>query len=1319
MYELLSDSLLAAVHQLALEGRDRDLDVYLHELRTRCLTEAMVALVGIECELGEPEPDPDPQREGERISDRIVLRCHERDGGSGGVYVGTFEDNEGVHHPVAVKFLRIPADPMGEPEVRRRWLDEATHLRELRPSRQVGAHVPYLFESGEYSAGGSRFLYLCMEYKHGANPVRWCIDHALPADARLKLFLDACEAVRMLHRRGLIHGDVKPENFRVEADEGQPRVWILDFGLTGVRGRSWCTNGEIVGTPGYLSLEQLGDRYGPVLEATDVYSLGLVLFEMMEERGWLEFVPHRSAAELERMMREHPAPRVMRVLPQHRRDQINELLAEATALEAADRCPSVTVLQEGVRKILGGESPRRTDPELDIAPYRGLLVFEEANAPWFFGREAALARLLPMLVENRQVLVIGASGCGKSSLLRAGLIPAVRAGALGDGHAWMPLLLRPTQRPVRELALRLANLQSEPSEVSSLEMRILHDPRFLADEIDRLALARPVEPRFLFVVDQLEELFAQCASTIERQAFVAALLELGRDRYCRARVVFGLRADFTDRALEHRGIAEVIQRAAFLLGPMSEAELRSAIEHPAELQRIGLERGLVEQLISAVLGEPGNLPLLQFTLDMLWREREGSYLTWRAYTAMGGIKGAIARYADARLLEAETLGQILPLRRLMGRLVQIGEKGPLTRRSLPIREGLAIHEGIGALLEGWIQARLLTANGDSVELAHETLIREWGTLQAWIAEDCEVLRVQQDLASAARFWRGAGQQTADLWRGARLTRALELSAASELTLAPEEERFLELSRTEVQRLQHEELTRQRRELENAQALATAQRLSARRLRVGLGGTLLLVAGLVVASIIAFDQRNASRRAIEDATTVADFILFTADRDLENVAGANEVRRKLLDAGRELLIKLQTSSGVGRDSEDLLRSSMIQHSQRGDLALSSENLTFALSEYQTSFELAKRLVERNPKDGQYQQDVAVGHLRLGEVAMAEGDLGAAGEMFRESLEIGKQLVDQDARNESYQWDLALSYESLANLEMAERDLDAAREVLDECLRIRSGLVERDPRNESYQRGLSTTYHKLGEVALDEGNLEVAREMLQKDLEISKRLADQDPGNAVDQSRLATTYERLGEVAMAGDLGAATEVLERSLEIRRRLAEQDLRDPINQRALSVTYGKLGDVALGKGDLETASQLYLRGFDIAKRLAEKDWRNAVHQRDLSISYERLGDVAVEKRDFAAAGELFQSAFRIRKRLVEQHPSNATHQRDLFQNMWKGRPFSDGDITWEQIISVMEEMEARGILARADRKFLEQAKRSAQPARSPEALPVASPEN
>jgi DNA-binding SARP family transcriptional activator/WD40 repeat protein len=419
--------------------------------------------------------------------------------------------------------------------------------------------------------------------------------------------------------------------------------------------------------------------------------------------------------------------------------QTRELLREELGLE-----PS-RALQRLERSILNqdAELERAVTPpparDTGVCPFKGLAAYDGDNAEFFFGRERAVAELVARLAAAPCVAIVGASGSGKSSLLRAGLLPALRSGALPGSEGWPQQLLRPGE---------------------------------------------PIDPAARVVaVDQLEEVFAgEVAGFLD--ALVAATAH--------ARVVVCLRADFYGRCAEHRGLAELVSRSQVLVGPMEPDELRRAIEAPAARAGLEVEPPLVDALVAEVEGQPGALPLLSTTLLELWRLRGGGVLRYETYRAAGGVDGAVARLAEQTYTRFDDVEREAA-RRLLLRLADEGTDAPVRRR-VPLAQ-----LGDDVVLEALADARLVTVGDGFAEVAHEALLRDWPRLRDWLEADAEGRAVHRELAAHAEAWDAHGRDEADLYRGARLAAAVEWADAHPDDANGTERAFLAASQRASQR----------------------------------------------------------------------------------------------------------------------------------------------------------------------------------------------------------------------------------------------------------------------------------------------------------------------------------------------------------------------------------------------------------------------------------------------------------------------------------------------------------------------------------------
>jgi WD40 repeat protein/DNA-binding SARP family transcriptional activator len=422
--------------------------------------------------------------------------------------------------------------------------------------------------------------------------------------------------------------------------------------------------------------------------------------------------------------------------------------ARALVAELAGSVVDLQSTRERTGLLAGGEGDERV-----VCPYKGLAPFGPDDADYFFGRERLVAELVARLVGTSLLAVVGPSGSGKSSAVRAGLLPALAGGVLPGSDAWAQALIRPGAHPLAQLA----------------------------GAARELARGR----RGVLAVDQFEELFTACEDEDERAAFIAALLRVSRDGI----VVIAIRADFYGRCAAYPELSRLVGANHVLVGPMSRDELRRAIERPAERTGLTVEPELVESLLADVEGRPGALPLLSTALLELWRRRDGRRLVLAAYARSGGVQGAVARLAEDAYLGLDQPQRDVA-RRVLLRLTDEGERGGVVRRRVALGD---LGDASGVVSE-LADRRLLTVDDGAVEVAHEALLREWPRLRAWLDEDVEGRQLHRRLGQAARAWDADGRDPGGLYRGGRLAAALEWAAAHDADLTPVERAFLEAGR---------------------------------------------------------------------------------------------------------------------------------------------------------------------------------------------------------------------------------------------------------------------------------------------------------------------------------------------------------------------------------------------------------------------------------------------------------------------------------------------------------------------------------------------
>ena len=416
---------------------------------------------------------------------------------------------------------------------------------------------------------------------------------------------------------------------------------------------------------------------------------------------------------------------------------------------------------------------RQRETLATICPYRGLQYFREEDAAFFFGRELAIAELYKAVQQRPFIALVGPSGSGKSSVVRAGLVPKLRK---ETREPWEIVTMVPGGRPFHHLASALLPLLETDlrevdrlDEIGKLALKLQEGTIELCDVITRVLAKQTGTRRLLLFVDQWEELYTHGRKdgkiAQDSIAFIDQLLQASTASPLN--VVLTLRADFMGDAIGYRLLADRLQGGQVNLGPMTAAELHQAVTQPAALMQTGFESGLAERIIKAVDGQPGHLPLVEFVLQRLWEAKPGGMLRHQDYEAMGELEGAIAYTAD-KVYQNLPAAEQPQVEKIFLQLVQVSETAPPTRRRALWSEW---DEASKQIVRRLADARLLVTTENTVEVAHEALIRHWQTLQAWLNQHQEFLLWRKRLQEAMEAWDKAKRDGAALLSGARLKEA--------------------------------------------------------------------------------------------------------------------------------------------------------------------------------------------------------------------------------------------------------------------------------------------------------------------------------------------------------------------------------------------------------------------------------------------------------------------------------------------------------------------------------------------------------------------
>ncbi len=725
---------------------------------------------------------------GQRIGDYEVIRELGR-GGMGQVFLAR---DIKLGRKVAIKFLLA-----GENTDIDRFLIEARVTAQITHENIVVIHavdehlgMPYMVL--EYLEGESlRALY---EREH------------LGAQRAVDLMIPVVRALVRAHAANVVHRDLKLENIYITRSG---TVKVLDFGIAKLVGRDQprrtqanipvqsglsvepTLEGSIVGTPPYMSPEQFG--LDDVDHQTDIWAIGIMFWKMIAH------VHPAGQVTLGNLMHfagdfERPTPSLATVsarTPRHLIRVVDRCLAK----RKRDRYRSAQELLDDLEGISDSQRGRKRTSEHEN-PFPGLAAFQEQDSDRFFGRSADVTRVVARLRQQPLVTIVGPSGVGKSSLVRAGVIPALRA----SGEHWEALIVRPGRQPMHSVASAIHTLlftstsgSAKVRDYNAFVARLEREPGYLGTALREHA--RETGSRVLLFIDQFEELYTLAAPEL-REAMTTALIGAADDPSAPIRVILSMRSDFLDRADENSAFMDELNAGLVLLPPPNRDGLREAITAPVERAGYHYEdERVVEDMLNALSTSKGALPLLQFAAARLWEQRDQNtrLLPSARYWEMGGVGGALASHAD-QVVDGMSANDRQIVRSIFSRLVTADG----TRFTLELAEldGLSNRPGeVESVLGQLVQARLLTLqtreNGsNTVEIVHESLIVSWPRLRRWLGENEEDTTLVQEIRAAARQWRKNGCSPGLLWRDELAESAVRFHRRFQGELADHEQAFL-------------------------------------------------------------------------------------------------------------------------------------------------------------------------------------------------------------------------------------------------------------------------------------------------------------------------------------------------------------------------------------------------------------------------------------------------------------------------------------------------------------------------------------------------
>ena len=829
-------------------------------------------------------------------------------GGFGEVYRAI---QPSVGREVAIKII-LP-EHANHPEFVKRFETEAQLVARLEHP-----HIVPLYDYWRDPSGA----YLVMRFLRGGS-LRQSIDENGAWEPRrvAQMLTQIGAALTFAHRNSVIHRDLKSDNILID-EEGN--AYLTDFGIAkDLGGNEGLTRDNILGTPAYLSPEQIrGETATP---RSDVYALGIMIYESLI--GAKPFTDHTPATLLFKQLND-PLPKVNEVRSELSAE-IDDVLQRATAKNSDERYESAIDLARAFADAVRGTAPGMPSSggmTLDISlttaeevavepknPYKGLRSFQQADAEDFYGRDHLINDLLYRLSTDGDnwdfLAVVGPSGSGKSSAVKAGLIPRIQDGLLDETITWFTTDMVPGTHPLEELEAALLSIAT--NDVPGLLDQLREDERGLVRAVRRIL--PDDESQFVLFIDQFEEVFTIVEDEDARAHFLTSILNAAVDERSRIKIVITMRADFYDRPLLYAKFGELIRKRTELVLPLTDDELEQAIVGPAKRVGLVMERGLVQAIISDVKTSPGALPLLQYALTELFERREGRSLTLDAYRDIGGTTGALARRAE-ELFQSFDPEEQAATRQMFLRLVTLGDGAEDTRRRVMQTELLSLGKQAYAMrkvIDQFGKYRLLTFDHDpqtrssTVEVAHEALIRQWGRVRDWLEDNREAVALQRRLTVAADEWEKSRRDASFLAQGSRLQQFEALVDNQDIALNQTELQFVEMSieaRKERLREAQEQEAREERLRQQAR-----QRLQ----WVAVVASIAAVVGFVLAYFAISAQGRAENEAQRAATSAA-----LAESEAQRAATAAAIANQNEAEARSLALAANARNALAANDPQL-------------------------------------------------------------------------------------------------------------------------------------------------------------------------------------------------------------------------------------------------------------------------------------------------------------------------------------------------------------------------------------------------------------------
>ncbi len=924
------------------------------------------------------------------------------------------------------------------------------------------------------------------------------------------------------------------------------------------------------------------------------------------------------------------------------------------------------------------------------APYPGFLSFDEQDAAIYFGRDDDVRKLIQRADSRRIeggrrcIFVLGESGTGKSSLLRAGLIPRLRKAK----REWIVLsAFRPEDDPFVGLSrsLKTAGVDIAAEALPATE------PRTIADALADRHSAH--QAGVLVPLDQAEELFTRTPPE-KREIFLAYLSRLLGPGLPFV-VVVTLRSDHFGEVQKAAGLDAEFEE--FSLRPLPVERIGDIVRGPARVAGLDIEDGLVAR-IAADARTTDALPLVAFALRRIYdqfsddgRLRLTEYESLRdAAAGLSPLETLVRDTASEAIARAKpSPAEIAALREaFVPGMVRINDEGGFVRRAAKWDEVPEESKRLLSALAG-PSARLLVIREHEgtreVEVAHEALFRVWPLLVGWLEEEREFLIGRNRLERALADWRALPEAERDkgLIAGILLERGKNWLKLHPSRFDADETAFIEASeRADAERKRQAE--EQRRALEAAKLRqAETERDAAQRVqrRTRIAAVILGVVALLAigAGVLAFraeqrataeaDRANAeAERANAEADrananfSIASDIVYDVARDVAQ--GVRDVQGMRIENLRAILQRVETAVTELRkaapDDPRVLRGEAVTLTLFSDTYLAAGDTEAARTTIEDALAIRRRLHAEDPDDLLLQSHLSLNLNRLGDIEIRTGNLGAAEEAYEEALAFARGVLEKKPDDPDAQADVWISIVKVGDVLSATGKTAEGLARYEEALAVMRQLAADHPDNDEWLRSVVQSLNAVGDARRSTGDLDGMMEAYEESLELARELVARDPVNAPYRRDLTIALQRLGDQLMLrNETDEAEAMFAESLVIVRELAASDPGNKGYQSDLTIALEKVGDALLAKGEIDAAIEIYDEQLGISRTLSASDPGNKQWQRSVAVALERMGDALVKKGDNAGALPVFEESLAINRVLVESDPGNLDWRRDLMVSL------------------------------------------------------------